>query len=52
MIPELGKYTFAVLASYGVSLTLLAAIVGLSLWQSRRAKQQLAVIEARVKTNG
>ncbi len=47
MIPELGKYAFAVLASYGASILLLAALVALSIWQGRRVKRNLAEVEAR-----
>lgn len=47
MMPDLGKYAFAVLASYGVSLVLVAGIVVLSLWQGARMKRALAEVEAR-----
>lgn len=47
MMPDLGKYAFAVLASYGASLALLVAIVGLSLWRGSRVKAQLREVEAR-----
>lgn len=47
MMPELGKYTFSVLASYGLTLGLLLALVAFSLWQGRRVKRQLAEVEAR-----
>lgn len=47
MMPDLGKYAFAVLASYGASLALLVAIVGLSLWRGARVKAQLREVEAR-----
>jgi heme exporter protein D len=47
MMPDLGKYAFAVLASYGASVALLAAIVGASLWQRARVKAQLRELEAR-----
>lgn len=49
MMPELGKYAFAVLSSYGASIGLLCAIIAISLWQGRRIKRQLAVVEARQK---
>ena len=53
MMPDLGKYAFAVLASYGVSLLLLVAIVGVSLWQGARIKRALAEVEERQgKDNG
>lgn len=47
MMPDLGKYAFAVLASYGASLLLLAGVVALSVWQGKRVKRQLAEVEAR-----
>jgi len=47
MMPDLGKYAFAVLASYGVSLGLLVVIVGASLWQGARIKARLREVEAR-----
>jgi heme exporter protein D len=47
MMPELGKYAGTVLSAYAVSLVLLAAIIGLSWWQSRRMKRQLDAAEAR-----
>lgn len=47
MMPELGKYAFAVLASYGASLGLLAVVVALSLWQGGRVKRALAEVEGR-----
>lgn len=46
-MPDLGKYAFAVLSSYGASITLILALVGFSLWESRRIKRQLAEVEAR-----
>jgi heme exporter protein D len=46
-MPELGKYAFAVLGSYAVTALLVAALVGLSLWQSARVKRALAEVEAR-----
>ncbi|MBL8560754.1 MAG: heme exporter protein CcmD [Gemmobacter sp.] len=49
MMPDLGKYAFAVLASYGVSLTLLAALVGWSVWRYRAVKAALEAAEARVR---
>jgi len=49
MIPDLGKYATTVLSAYGISLALLAIIVALSLWQSRRMKRMLDAAEARRK---
>lgn len=48
MMPELGQYALVVCCSYGVTLGLLAGLVAVSLWQGRRAKRDLAEIEARM----
>ena len=45
MMPDLGKYTVWVLSSYGVSLTLLVAIVVLSVVQARRTLAELTRME-------
>ena len=45
-MPDLGRYAFTVLTAYGVTLALLAALVGVSLWQARRAARALARQEA------
>lgn len=50
MMPDLGRYGFTVLAAYGVTLALLAALVGLSLWRSRRVARDLARQEERART--
>ncbi len=47
MIPDLGKYQDTVLSAYGISLLLLAAIIGLSIWRARAVKRQLDATEAR-----
>jgi heme exporter protein D len=47
-MPELGKYAGAVLGSYAATIALLAALIGLSLWQSRRIRQALRRAEERV----
>ena len=47
MMPDLGKYAVEVLAAYGVSLALLAAIVGLSVVRARRVRRELDEAEAR-----
>ncbi|MDO6587576.1 heme exporter protein CcmD [Salipiger sp. 1_MG-2023] len=52
MIPDLGKYAFAVLTSYGLSLGLLFALVGVSVARARRVKAELAKIEQRLKLHG
>lgn len=52
MMPDLGKYAFAVLASYGVSLGLIVALVALSIARARKVRAELAKIEKRIKSNG
>lgn len=53
MLPDLGKYSFAVLGSYAASVVLIVGLVALSLWQRARVKRALAEVEARQgKTNG
>lgn len=47
MMPDLGRYGFTVLTAYGVTLALLVALVGLSLWRSRRVARDLARQEGR-----
>ena len=47
MMPELGKYAFAVLGSYAATAVLIVGLVGLTLWQSARMKRALAEVEAR-----
>lgn len=49
MMPDLGKYAFAVLSSYGVTLGLLALLVAVSLWRGRRVKAALQLAEARAR---
>ena len=49
MMPDLGKYAGTVLSAYAISLGLLALIVGLSLWQSRRIKRNLNKAESKNK---
>lgn len=44
-MPDLGKYAFTVLASYGATLGLLAGIVLVSLWSARRSKAKLEALE-------
>ena len=46
-MPELGKYAVAVLGSYAATAVLIAALVGLTLWQSTRMKRALAEVEGR-----
>jgi len=47
MMPELGKYAFAVLSSYAASFALLAAVVALSWWQGARVRRALREVEDR-----
>lgn len=44
-MPDLGKYVFTVLASYGVTLGLLGLIIIASLWSARRSKTKLEALE-------
>lgn len=48
---ELGKYAFAVLSSWGVTLGLFGALIWLSLAQSRAARRALDAAEARREKN-
>ena len=52
MMPELGKYAFAVLASYGVTLALIGVLCALSLGRARRIRRQLETLEQRMRRNG
>lgn len=47
MIPDLGKYYWTVLSAYGVSIAILAVLVGFYLWRSKRVKADLKRIEDR-----
>jgi heme exporter protein CcmD len=47
MMPDLGKYAVEVLSAYGVSILLLAGIVGLSVARARRVRRELDEAEAR-----
>ncbi len=47
MMPELGKYATEVMAAYGVSLTLLAVLLVMTLRRGRRARAELERIEER-----
>ena len=49
-MPDLGKYAFAVLGSYGATIFLLAVLVGVSLWRSARMRRALREVEARQGT--
>jgi heme exporter protein D len=47
MMPDLGKYAFAVLSSYGASILLLAALVLVTLRRGRKARRALEEVERR-----
>ena len=47
MMPDLGKYAFAVLSSYGVTIALLMVIVLASLRRARKVRAALDEIEHR-----
>lgn len=44
-MPDLGKYAFTVLASYGVTIGLLGMLIAGSLWTSKRTKTKLKELE-------
>ena len=44
-MPDLGKYAAEVLSAYAVSLLLLAALIGLTLWRGRAARRALEETE-------
>lgn len=50
-MPDLGKYTFAVLTSYGVTLALLFGLVVATALRSRAVRQRLEAAEARRKAH-
>ncbi|UYV38812.1 heme exporter protein CcmD [Rhodobacteraceae bacterium D3-12] len=52
MMPDLGKYAFAVLSSYGLSIGLIIVLVLASIGRSRRVKAALEDVEKRRKTDG
>lgn len=53
MMPDLGKYGFAVLMSYGSTILLLALVAALSIRKFIRTRRALAEAEARMgKRNG
>ncbi len=52
MMPELGKYVFAVLGSYGISVAMLVVLCALSLMRARKMRRDLAVIEQRMRRDG
>ena len=46
MMPDLDRYAGTVLGAYGVTLVLLAVLVGLTLRRSRAVRRRLARLEA------
>ncbi len=46
-MPDLGTYAGVVLGAYGISIALLAGIVLLTLWRSRRIKARLSELDTR-----
>ena len=50
-MPELGKYAAEVLSAYGLTLLLIAALIGATWARSRRVKRDLEAAEAR-RANG
>lgn len=52
MIPDLGKYGDTVLGAYGVTLLLLALLVGATWRRSARVRRELARLETRRRTHG
>ncbi|WP_299149486.1 heme exporter protein CcmD [uncultured Tateyamaria sp.] len=51
-MPDLGKYADAVLSAYAVSIVLLVAIVGLSLWRGARVRADMRAVEERTRRDG
>ena len=51
-MPELGKYAAAVLSAYGVTLLLLAALIGATLWRGAKVRRALAEQERRMGRDG
>ncbi|WP_299657211.1 heme exporter protein CcmD [uncultured Tateyamaria sp.] len=51
-MPDLGKYADAVLSAYAVSIVLLVAIVGLSLWRGRKVRAEMENVERRSGRDG
>jgi len=51
-MPDLGKYAFEVLSSYGATLVLLLGLLALTLRRGRAARAALKKIEAEIKQDG
>jgi heme exporter protein D len=52
MMPDLGKYAGTVLSAYGATLVLIAGLILLSLWQSRKVRRALEAQEGRTNNRG
>lgn len=48
-MPDLGKYAFAVLSSYGATIGLTVALVAFVVWRNAKARAALDAIEREVK---
>ncbi len=46
MWPDLGRYAFAVLASYAVTFALVGALIAITLHRAARVRRALAEVEA------
>ena len=44
-MPDLGAYAGTVLAAYGVTIGLLAVLIGTSLWRSARVRTKLSKLD-------
>lgn len=51
-MPDLGKYAFDVLASYGASLLLLGGLLALTLARGAKVRQDMHKMEQRSKSRG
>ncbi len=51
MMPELGKYAFAVLSAYGATGVLLVALVAATLLRGRRVRAEMQRTEAGERTD-
>ena len=51
-MPELGKYAFTVLTSYGVTLALILGLVALTVWRGAQVRRALEAQERRMSGNG
>lgn len=52
MMPDLGKYTEAVLSSYAVTIVLLVVLVVMSVHRGRKARRALEEVERRRGSDG